>query len=303
MKVTFTGNFNEVIKQVNAPLLQEDQGGSVSSFSKLLGDLEPADKGVETLQPNSAKSVSKIQMNPDEMLARFDVSSYQLHSPETLDRVGEGDALPGVKLSAADLEPPTIRSAKRIESTMASTIPVMPKTEIASLINKSGLQEGVDPLLALSVARSESAFNPKAISADGHASKGLFQLLDSTGKDLHNKLDIDQRYDPFNPSMNTALGVNYLRYLHDIFAKTTELPNKTSTIAAANSADVEKLAVAAFNAGEGRVASAQSRAKAAGSDPTQYATVEQFLPDTTKEYVSRVFQYRDDYIKASGETF
>jgi soluble lytic murein transglycosylase-like protein len=84
------------------------------------------------------------------------------------------------------------------------------------------------------------------------------------------------------------LGTSYLRYLHDIFQTPTDLPNDHRTRSAADKASLEKLAVAAFNAGEGRVASAQHRAERAGKDPSHYDEVAPYLPESTRNYVSRV---------------
>jgi soluble lytic murein transglycosylase-like protein len=127
------------------------------------------------------------------------------------------------------------------------------------------------------------------VSSDGHASKGLFQLLDSTGKDLLARgAQTDRPYDPFDPDLNIELGTSYLKYLHDIFKSPTSLPNDRSTKPAADDTSLEMLAVAAFNAGEGRVASAQHRAQRAGKDPAHYDNVAPFLPASTREYVSRV---------------
>jgi NAD(P)-dependent dehydrogenase (short-subunit alcohol dehydrogenase family) len=97
-----------------------------------------------------------------------------------------------------------------------------------------------------------------------------------------------QDYDPFDPDLNIQLGTSYLRYLHDIFRTPTELPNSRTTKSAADERSLEQLAVAAFNAGEGRVASAQHRTEQAGKDPAHYDNVAPFLPRSTREYVARV---------------
>jgi soluble lytic murein transglycosylase-like protein len=91
------------------------------------------------------------------------------------------------------------------------------------------------------------------------------------------------------------LGVKHLRKLHDFFSSSTELTSNLATVPAANSASLEKLAVAAFNAGEGRVASAQDRAQRAGKDPADYAQVAPYLPDSTQEYVERVMLRKEQY--------
>lgn len=285
MKITFTGQYSEVIKQVNSPITNAQS--YPNSFKKLLGDLEPKSLQPVEIAEESRSPVTQVLPAEQDIMARLNLGTYELSPPKDDSRIGENLTIPTVKISASDVKAPNIVSATRIKQSEA--------LDIKSMIQKTGLQEGVDPLLALSVAKAESDFNTKAVSSDGYASKGLFQLLDSTGKQLHSKLDEDSKYDPFNPSLNSKLGVNYLRYLHEIFSKQTELPNDVSTFPAENESDTEKLAVAAFNAGEGRVASAQARAKKLGKDPSQFKDVEPFLPDTTQTYVSRVLQYRDQF--------
>jgi hypothetical protein len=167
--------------------------------------------------------------------------------------------------------------------------PQLGQKDILSRLTMASQKIGLDPSLAISVVNAESGFNIQAVSSDGHNSKGLFQLLDSTGKHLLARADNSGRdYDPFDPDLNMELGTSYLRYLHDIFSTPTQLPNSFSTKSAADQESLEKLAVAAFNAGEGRVASAQSRTEKAGKDPALYDNVAPFLPSSTREYVARV---------------
>jgi soluble lytic murein transglycosylase-like protein len=167
--------------------------------------------------------------------------------------------------------------------------PQLGQKDIRSRLTMASQKIGLDPSLAISVVNAESGFNTQAVSSDGHNSKGLFQLLDSTGKHLLARADNSARdYDPFDPDLNMELGTSYLRYLHDIFSTPTQLPNSFSTKSAADKESLEKLAVAAFNAGEGRVASAQSRTEKAGKDPALYDNVAPFLPSSTREYVARV---------------
>jgi soluble lytic murein transglycosylase-like protein len=168
-------------------------------------------------------------------------------------------------------------------------IPQLNKEEIRGRLVSAASKMGLDPALTQSVVSAESSFNPRAVSRDGHASKGLFQLLDSTGQHLMSRADNStQDYDPFDPDLNINLGTSYLKYLHDIFRTNTDLPNNLKTRAAADATSLEKFAVAAFNAGEGRVASAQGRSEKIGKDPAHYDHVAPFLPRTTREYVSKV---------------
>jgi membrane-bound lytic murein transglycosylase MltF len=71
----------------------------------------------------------------------------------------------------------------------------------------------------------------------------------------------------------------------------TRLGRGLETQAVANPDERRRFAVAAFNAGEGRVASAQRRAESAGGDPTRYAHVRPYLPSITRGYVDRVIRY------------
>src|SRR5206468_10044339 len=91
---------------------------------------------------------------------------------------------------------------------------------------------------------------------------------------------------------DVAFGVGYLRYLDDLFAKRARLGGGLATVPVANGDERRLFAVAAFNAGEGRVAQAQARAAAAGGDPTRFADVRRFLPTVTRGYVERVAGYR-----------
>jgi soluble lytic murein transglycosylase-like protein len=125
------------------------------------------------------------------------------------------------------------------------------------------------------------------------------QLLDSTASD---QIGNPSEYKPYDPKQNIDLGMKFLRELHNIFSKETTLENGITTIPAANSASLEKLAVAAFNAGQGRVASAQQRAQRDGKNPAEFADVETYLPQSTQEYVRRVMNKRDDFeARFSGE--
>lgn len=59
-------------------------------------------------------------------------------------------------------------------------------------------------------------------------------------------------------------------------------------------------AVAAYNAGEGRVAQAQAKAAASGQDPTVFANVRPFLPPVTQGYVQRVVGYAREEASATA---
>lgn len=298
MRIDFGGQYKEVARLLRASA-QPTVSGEGSSFERNLNSLLP-ESGEKTtssapLIPSSQASGSSLE----EVKA-----SYRFVGPEL--------ALPELKATAPQVAPPaepssptqsvktpTLLEAKRIEyaePTDRIQTPQLTKEQIRERLVAAGEKFGIEPSLAMSVVKTESAFNPLAVSTDGHASKGLFQLLDSTGKTLLSRMDsLDRKYDPFDPDLNIDLGASYLKYLHGIFQTSTDLPNDHRTRAAADKASLEKLAVAAFNAGEGRVASAQHRAERAGKDPSQYDHVAPYLPDSTRTYVSRVISGKNLY--------
>ena len=91
---------------------------------------------------------------------------------------------------------------------------------------------GLDPLFIWSVMRTESAFQPKAISSAGAV--GLMQLMPTTANRMARESigrSVDQR-DLNRPALNIALGVEYLAKLVELFPGNPVAP------------------IAAYNAGE-----------------------------------------------------
>ncbi|HQH28076.1 MAG TPA: transglycosylase SLT domain-containing protein, partial [Oligoflexia bacterium] len=193
---------------------------------------------------------------------------------------------------------PRLVSAKRVYGSSSaayqSTARRFEVGQIKDIVVTAGKFHGVDPTLSLAVAEAESAYRHDAVSSDGHASKGVFQLLDSTGKHMMGLSGVKDAYDPFDPGMNAFLGVGYLRRLMDIFKSSTKIGANMATTPAKSSHELEKLAVAAFNAGEGNVVRAQEKARALGKNPAEFAAVEPHLPSITREYVQRVARIRAD---------
>lgn len=202
------------------------------------------------------------------------------------------------EIPVPDVKTPTVIRATRVKPRQSAELHSLPQkeriAEVRTMVEEAGKRFGIDPTLGMSVVHAESSFDPKAVSRDGHNSKGLFQLLDRTGKEWHGRLGKDEPYDPFHPEQNVELGVGYLRYLHDIFKKDTQITDGLSTRGAKSISDLERFAVAAFNAGQGRVASAQRRAERAGLDPSLFETVEPFLPESTQSYVTKVLERRTE---------
>jgi len=98
-------------------------------------------------------------------------------------------------------------------------------TELEKYVDETARRYEVDPLLVHSVIKVESNYNPYAISRKG--ARGVMQLMPGTARRL-------QVANSFDPWQNIDGGVRYLKYLLSLFAS-------------------ERLAVAAYNAGEGAV--------------------------------------------------
>jgi len=86
-------------------------------------------------------------------------------------------------------------------------------------------RQGLDPDLIKAVIEVESGFELDAVSGKG--AQGLMQIMPETGRELH--LD-----NPFDPAHNIEAGIRYLKAMLDKFKDL-------------------RLALAAYNAGPGRV--------------------------------------------------
>ncbi len=82
------------------------------------------------------------------------------------------------------------------------------------LISYYGVRYNIDPHLIRAVIRTESAFNPRAVSKKG--AQGLMQLMPDTAREL-------RVADPFNPSDNIDGGCRYLRKLLNTFKQDVRL--------------------------------------------------------------------------------
>ena len=94
-----------------------------------------------------------------------------------------------------------------------------------AIIYREAIKNDLPPELIAAVVEAESDFRPRLVS--NKQARGLMQIIPETSR----LMGCD---DPFDPSANVAAGAKYLRYLMNRFGD-------------------ERIALAAYNAGEGKV--------------------------------------------------
>ena len=100
----------------------------------------------------------------------------------------------------------------------------IPEDVVKETIIKHSMEMGVDPALALSIAKKESGFKHELRSP--HGAVGVFQLLPSTANRIG--------FNPYYLSENIKAGLTYYKMMYKMFGST-------------------ELALAAYNAGPGNV--------------------------------------------------
>ena len=88
-----------------------------------------------------------------------------------------------------------------------------PPTKYDSIIRSIAANYGLEPTLIHSIIRTESNYDPDAVSPKG--AMGLMQLMPETA----------ERYgvrDIYNPRENIEGGVKYLKYLMDLYNRKTD---------------------------------------------------------------------------------
>jgi soluble lytic murein transglycosylase len=142
-----------------------------------------------------------------------------------------------------------------------------------STIQTESAKNNLDPYLVASLIRQESEFDASAISyANAY---GLMQLLPSTGKSMARQEGIAhfQTFQLLDPDMNIRLGTRYLRQMLDKFG------------------GVQEYALAAYNAGDGRVVDWQAAGPYSGIDEF----VESIPFTQTREYVQAILRNEETY--------
>ncbi|MBU0570512.1 MAG: transglycosylase SLT domain-containing protein [Candidatus Omnitrophica bacterium] len=115
----------------------------------------------------------------------------------------------------------------------------------------------------------------------------------------------DQRFDVDDAS---DVAARYLKDLDAFFSKETNLGHGKKTMPVKSSSERKKFALAAYNGGEGRIASAQKEAVKAGKNPSLWKDVKQFLKaagatvaktEEIKNFLEKVLAYEIEFAKKS----
>jgi soluble lytic murein transglycosylase-like protein len=127
-------------------------------------------------------------------------------------------------IEAAVVQPREIRPLE--VSLTPTAVTSSPKQDVRALIADAARKHDVDPMLVESMVQVESNYDPRAVSHKG--AMGLMQLIPATAR----RFGV---VNPFDAQQNIEGGVRYLKYLQQLYRD-------------------DRLALAAYNAGEGAVA-------------------------------------------------
>ena len=141
------------------------------------------------------------------------------------------------------------------------------------VIRQQARDKGLDPTLIAAVIYRESHFRPRESAA---GAQGLMQILPSTAKYIARKSGgtAFETGDLATPQINIAYGSWYLKYLLQTY-------------------DGDELtALAAYNAGEGRV---NQWLRDSGKDGGKITDADEIPFAETRNYVTDVLETRDEY--------
>ena len=146
------------------------------------------------------------------------------------------------------------------------------------IIRQQAADKGLDPALIAGVIYTESRFRDQTSHA---GAKGLMQLMPSTADDIARKSGGTAfvQGDLANPQVNISYGSFYLRYLMQRYGGN------------------EVLAIAAYNAGEGRVDKWIFDARDAGE---KFDHARHIPFPETRHYVQQVLEMRGKYREQYG---
>lgn len=131
----------------------------------------------------------------------------------------------------------------------------------------------IDQYLVYSVIKTESRFNKDAISNKG--AKGLMQVMDNTGKEIFDKLNVHEKYqDLQEPEANIMVGSYYLKQLLERY-----------------NGDLDK-AIAAYNSGPSNVDAWDKKPGKKFSEKIEFPETKNYLKKVKKDYLIYKILYK-----------
>lgn len=274
------------------------------SFARVLGKLQQGNQGTATSHFQGQGQLNRVVSQRVASLSQDSTRTSRIFSSSSRFFSHTRLLNPG----ATRLGQPHVPQKREVSTTSEPLAQPITNEQVTirtygEAITTTSRQLGVAPPLSLAVARAESGIsnvndkevvlNPRAVSSAGAV--GLFQLTTATGKEQLREVSPHQAYNPFNTRQNIQLGISYLKEMTETFAEDTTLRQHLATTAGANTQEVRRLAVAAYNAGPGRVAKAQALAREQGRNPAYYKNIEPHLPRETQQYVRKVERFATEF--------
>jgi soluble lytic murein transglycosylase len=236
---------------------------------KPMGDSVPPSVAAQKARADALRSIAMDASAELELRAAYAATGeprFLLDAAQEADNAGQyGAAIVAVRQICPQIE---ARRADELPSEVwraAYPLPFAPE------LMRNATRAGIDPMLVAGLIRQESAFNPKAVSHAG--ADGLMQLLPKTARRMARQVHAGYSHSRlFDPDYNTRLGSAYFASLE-------------------KSAGGVEAALAAYNAGEDRVALWQS-----GQNFQEVAELVESIPFTeTREYVQMVMRNAEIY--------
>ena len=224
-----------------------------------------------------------------DLLRRLGLVESALEELEEVVQQATGDTLRLYGFSSAYVRDeryqPALRIFRRHFASLARTDPALPRAFWEMLypfgwrseVTTAAQRVGLDPLLVAALVREESSYNPRALSPVG--ARGLMQLMPATARPMaeHRGLAFAGGELLDDPGANIEIGTAFLAGLLREFKD-------------------ERLALAAYNAGPGRVRQWWQARRTSDIE----AFVEQIPFDETRQYVKRVMFSWQEYRRLYG---
>ena len=174
-----------------------------------------------------------------------------------------------------------------------------------ALENASGYFDNGDNLTVNTLEAiygQESSFGANKKKRGINGAAGHFQFEKPTAEEYN--LTVSKKNDQrFDIDYASSAAARYLKDLNSIFSKKTSLSKDLNSTPVKSKSERKKFVLAAYNAGQGRIARAQSLAEQAGKNPQKWNDVKKFLEaaGATKKKIKEICEYVDLILRYEAE--